>query len=93
MRIRELTIEQRHVVGRYFAWRFANCTVSEAKNKNAGAKAAVAFAKMADSKLYADLTVRQYLNEANVYRERIMGEAPFHDPWAIRAVAPPAVAS
>ena len=89
VRIRDLSLEQRLTLGRYFAWRFSNCTVSEARNKNAGAKATIAFAKMADSKLYADLTVRQYIDEAHVYHDRFMGGAPFYDPWAIRAVAEP----
>jgi hypothetical protein len=85
--LRSLTIEERLLCGRYHAFRFANCTKSETKNRNAGAKAAVAFAKMADSALYADLTVRDYVDEAAVYHATMMGGAPWHDPFAIRAVA------
>ncbi len=84
--LRKLTIEDRLVCGRYHAWRFSNCTKSEARNRSAGAKAAVAFAKMADSSLFADLTVRKYVDEAIVFHEKFMGEAPWYDPFAIRAV-------
>lgn len=89
VKIRDLSIDQRLLLGRYFAWRFAGYTKTESKNHKAGAKYAIAFAQMADSKLYADLSVRQYVDEAVVYQERIAKGIPFHEPFAIRAVAEP----
>ncbi len=86
--LRDLTPDERILLGRYHVFRFANCNRSLATNRSRGAKAAVAFAKMADSRLYADLSVRGFVDEAHATWVA-RGEEPYYDPFLIRTVADP----
>jgi uncharacterized protein YdaU (DUF1376 family) len=83
--LRQLTPEQRVLLGRYQAWRFGNYRRSEARNRSRGATIGAAFAKMATSELYGDLTVSEYVEAAAAY-DSIRGGSPWTDPFEIRTM-------
>jgi hypothetical protein len=85
-RIRELSVQERLLVARYHAYRFANCTKSLSRNRKAGADIVVGIAKLASSELYADLTVSQYVAAALRYHTEIADGAPWRNPFMIRAL-------
>jgi len=78
--------EGRIALGRYHAFRFAYCTKSEGRNRTQGLKIATAFAGMASSPRYADMTVARYLELAERVHEA-NGKAPWFDPWRIKVFA------
>ena len=82
--VRDFTEEQRFNAGRYLALKFANCTVSEHKNRRAALNFAKGLASMAIAPDYQDLTFGQYVGLARKLQERLNG--PFYKAWDIKAV-------
>jgi|ERR1700692_619531 len=86
LELRALSPPQRVVVARWFAHEFSNCRKSETKNRNSGAKAAAAFAKMAEAKKWRDFTVGDYFSVAREHHKVARNEGPWYDPFEARAM-------
>jgi hypothetical protein len=80
-----LTGEQRVTLGRYHAWRFANCTKFEHINRRKGGQIGAAYAAMAVCDQFMDLRASQIIGLCKRYAATIK-DAPFFDPWLIKAV-------
>ena len=87
LEIQALSPSQRVTLGRYHAWRFANCSASEAKNRRAGAKIAGSFATMATVFELSDLSVDEYVLVAERYFAA-SGGAPWFTPFDVKAMLP-----
>lgn len=83
--IQAFTAEQRFDAGRYLAYKFANCTVSDRKNRRAGATFAKGLAGMAAAPYYGELTFGQYVALAKKLRANL-NDAPFYDAWDVKSV-------
>lgn len=83
-RLRDLTADERFTLGRYHAWRWANCTRSEKVNRSRASGIATGIAALGRDRDFGDLTVGEYVAHADaVWNER--GQTPWHRPWDISA--------
>jgi hypothetical protein len=83
--LRELSTDDRVVLGRFHAYHFANCTQSEAHNRTRGASISSSLATMAASEQFGDFAVSEYVLKAREYHD-LIGNKPWFRPWDIKAV-------
>jgi hypothetical protein len=80
--MKDLTIEQRVLVGRYHAFKFENCTGSETTNRRAGEKHIAQYLLIGTSDQYCSLTVEDYfLALSRVYEAN---KTLIRNPWDFR---------
>jgi len=84
--LRQLTFEQRLIVGRFHAYAFGNCSKSESNNRTRGAHVASQIASMGASREFGDFTVAAYIAAARTFHEKAMGKKPWFRPFDIKAV-------
>lgn len=82
--IRDWTGPERFVAARLHCLLFANCTVNEKSNRANASRVASAFAGMASSRDYGDITLAEYVIYASKVHADRGGERWF-DPWLVKA--------
>lgn len=82
--LRDLTPDERFTLGRYHAWRWANCTKTESKNRAGARKIARQIGSMANDKTYGSLTVKDYVSHGEAVW-KAGAESPWWEPWDIKA--------
>lgn len=76
---------ERYIAARLHCLLFANCSVSEVTNRANASKVAAAFASMAQSRSYGDITLDEYVKYAEKVHAERNGERWFN-PWLIKGV-------
>lgn len=80
--LRSLDSDVRFTMARYHCYRFANCTVSEPRNRAAARRVAAGLANLARDHVWGELTVRGYIVAGEkVWRSG--GCVPWYRPWDI----------
>lgn len=79
-----LMLEQRLVLGRYVAYRFANCTKNEPANRKNGLKFAGQIAEISSKKRFSAVSVREFLGAANRVWEA-SEKYPLYSLWTVSA--------
>lgn len=79
-----LGLDERLTLGRYMAYRFANCTSQEPRNVKMGRKFAGQIAEMSQRKRFAAVNVREFLGAAKRVWES-SGQYPLYGLWVVSA--------
>jgi hypothetical protein len=77
-----LDADERFLLARYHAWRFANCTKDEGTNRSRASSIAAGITNLANHKDFCTMTAAEYVTQAKALWTK-RGERPWYKPWDI----------